>query len=329
MSEAAPPISPLPGFVPLTIGQILDRIFRLLWTHVFLFLKIASIPAAGFFALYGLIAVALLASGAFTRPLHQPDPMKIMAVLLPVGLAGGVALMLVYAVFEAAGSYAALEANRGNKVSFRAAYAVAWRNAGRFLWLMILRTLWVGLPILGFYGGLAGVALLQFAGHGNPNPGVYFVIFPLIFLAYCGAFVYAIFMSIRLALAPPICVAEQLTAASALRRSLNLTRNAKGRIFLVLLVVYAAGYAAFVVFEAVCFALVAGGFIFAAAIHMDFHGPWSVIAISILALFAIGFMFLWIAALTASYSIAFAVLYHDQRLRIEGIPPMAPAGEQA
>jgi hypothetical protein len=40
-------------------------------------------------------------------------------------------------------------------------------------------------------------------------------------------------------------------------------------------------------------------------------------------------LFLWIAALAAGYTMAFAVLYHDQRLRVEGIAPLAPAGEPA
>jgi hypothetical protein len=328
MSYASPPPPQFPGFAPQTIGQILDRIFALFRTNFLLFLKIACAPAAAMFLLYGLIGLALFASGVLVVPPRPLDPLKFMA-LVPVGLVVGVAFMAVYAIFEAAASHAALQANAGIRVTFRAAYAVAWKNAGRFVWLMILRYLWVGLPILVCYAIVAGVALALTAGAGKAHPGVYFAVFPLMLLAYGGAMVYAIFMSIRLSLAPPACLAEQLPATAALKRSLHLTRHAKGRIFVVMLVVYAAGYAAFLVFEAFCFAVIAAALFLGTVMHLHLNEPLTAIAIAAAVVFVFGAMFLWMAAIAACYAIGFAVLYHDQRLRIEGVPPLPPTGEPA
>jgi hypothetical protein len=328
MSDPTLPAPAYPGYTPLTIGQILDRIFRLFRTHVVLFLKIASVLAAAFFAFYGLIGGALFAAGAFPTPHHPPDPVRVMSVLFPVFAIGVPAYMMVYALFEAAATHAALEANVGNKVSFREAYAVAWTNAGRFFWLIVLRYLWVALPVLVCFAIIAGLALLLWSRGGIPHPGVFFLAFPMFFLAYGGSCVYLVLMSIRLALATPACLAERLPAAAALRRSLDLTRNAKGRIFLVMLVVYAAAYVAFMVFEAVCFAVFAGGMLLSAALHIHW-GPGTAIAFFVPAMCLLATLFLLIAAMTASYSIAFAVLYHDQRLRLEGVPPLAPNGVPA
>jgi hypothetical protein len=65
-----------------------------------------------------------------------------------------------------------------------------------------------------------------------------------------------------------------------------------------------------------------------AALHIHW-GPGTAVAISVPVLCLLATLFLLIAALRASYSIAFAVLYHDQRLRLEGVPQMATSGEPA
>ena len=327
MSQAVPPVPPFPGYLPLTTGQTLDRIFRLFRDHFLVFLRIACVPAAFLFVMYGIVGAALFAFGALPKPSHPPDPFRLFAVLVPTGLVAGLAFALAYAIFEAAETYAGLQANLGIKVSFREAYGVAFQHAGRFLWVMVLRYLWIGGPILVCYLLIAGLILGFMSRGANPSPSMIFLIFPLLFLAYLGAMVYAVIMGLRLALALPACVAEGVTGASALRRSLVLTTNAKGRIFVVMLVVYAAGYVAFMALEAVCFAVVGGGALLGSAMHVQLSNPVAVIGAGLVVLCLFAAMFLWMAALAASYAIGFAVLYQDQRFRIEGVPPVATAGE--
>ena len=333
MSQATDLLPPYPvSSQPLSVGQVLDRIFKLFRGNFRLFLKIAAVPTGANMGLLVLIGAVLFLSGMLSNPPHSPDP-KSMVWVVVSAFVGGLVLMLVYSIFEAASSYASLQANLGVTVSFRQAYEIAWNRGGRFVWLMILRSLWVGLPMLICYAIIAGVGVLVFTAGGKSHPGgdsnpaVFFLIFPLFFLMYFGSMVYAVIMGIRLALAPPACIAENLAASSALKRSLQLSRNAKGRIFVVLLVVYAASYLAFMIFEVLCFVLMTAGVLVATALHIQFVPPWSFIGIALLGIFGACILFLWMAGISASYSIAFAVLYHDQRLRTEGAATALTAGE--
>jgi hypothetical protein len=330
MSQATPLVPPFPQSVQqLTIGQILDRIFRLLRTHILLFLEISTVPTGAFFALFAVIVGALFAIGAFAQPPHTPDPQRMLWVVFPLGFVATVAFILAYAVFEAAANYAAVQANRGVRTSFSEAYRIAFRNAGRFCWLMILRALIISLPIsvvMAVVGIVAALSITPGTTAG-PRPEVMFLLMPLGMLFYLGSFIYAIVMGLCLSLAPSACVVEGLTATASLKRSFQLTRNAKGRIFIVLLVVYAAGYVALLIFEALCGVMVAVGAVAAIAMHAQLAPPWSYAGIALLAACGAALMFLWMAVMSASYVIAFAVLYHDQRLRNDGIAPVLPAGE--
>lgn len=62
---------------------------------------------------------------------------------------------------------------------------------------------------------------------------VMFGVVSLVFLVFLlVAIVYAIFMALRYSLAVPSCVVEDLKARQAIRRSIELTKGARGRIFL-------------------------------------------------------------------------------------------------
>jgi hypothetical protein len=310
------------------MGQILDRIFQLLRGHLRLFVEIGSVPAAALCALYALLATVLFAAGAFVQPPHALDEHKVIWMVFPSMLVGIALFLLIYAVFEAAATHAALQVNQGAAVTSGAAYRVAWRNAGRFLWLMILRSLVIMLPTAACFAIIGGVSAV-FISHGaasDSHAGALFLLVPLIILLYLGSMVYAVLMGLRLALAPSACVVEGRTAYAALQRSFELTRKAMGRIFLVLVVVYAAGYLAFLLFEAVCALVVGIGAVATMAMHIQFAPPWSYAGIALAVLLGVAMMFFWIAAIAASYVIAFAVLYHDQRLRMEGVAPGGPTG---
>ena len=50
-----------------------------------------------------------------------------------------------------------------------------------------------------------------------------------------GAVVYGIIMGLRYSLAVPACAVENLTARAAIRRSIQLTKGSRGRIFMLAL----------------------------------------------------------------------------------------------
>lgn len=297
---------------PMTFSQVLDRIFRLMRKHYRSFLGIASLPIGSFFVLYLAMIVPMALSGAFSRPPVSRAPRAFVAMELPAMMLFGVSFMAIYSIYCAAASYAALQADLGADVGVRAAYRQAISRTGRYIWLMILRTLYVGLPLLAAAAILAvGALVIHWTGAFHDHPLDMFLLIPLGILSYIGAFAWAIVTSLRLSLAIPACVTEGSTASEALRRSGRLTAGAKGRIFLVLLIVYAATYVAFLLFIAAFFALAAIGGLLVTALHAPTGLKW--ILAGGAAIVAAGGLFLFMATTYASYAAAFAVLYHDRR----------------
>lgn len=307
---------PTPG---MTLGQILDRIFRLLWTQRRTFLKLAALPCAAMTVLVVFMMVAMVMSGATALPPHTALPAAMAQWILAAGLAGALLVLGAYAWFEGAATYTAIEADAGRLISVSNARARAWLRCGQLIWLLILRTLCIGLPILipfAVVGALIGLG--RNSGRGEIAPGVWFLLLPFVILLFAGAVVYAISMSLRLALAPAICMAEGVGGVGALKRSRVLTSKASGRLFLVLLVVYAAGYLTMMVVELAGAALLGMGALLAAVMGIRFVTPWNWIGITVLTTGGLAVLLVWMAAVWSSYAVAFAVVYRDQRFRLEG-----------
>jgi hypothetical protein len=311
----------------MSLSQTLDRVWTILRGNLRLFLKMGTIPAGAVLATYALVFGGLYAFGVLPpRPGVPPDPQRMAAMIFPVLLVACIPILLAYALFEAAASRAALDANRGRASSLVEAYGAAWERRWRIVWLMILRWLLAMLPVMVVFGMIAaGVALHALPDGPNPNPAVLFVVTPFLVLAYLGSIVYLVWVTLRLGLAVPACMAEERTAVEAMRRSAQLTRGAMGRIFLVMLVVYAIGAAAIMVLEMVGFAVIAVVGLIASAIHVHLSQGVAIagFAILVIAVFALFLLFMTIS--WASYSVAFAVLYDDQRNRLDraGWPAMS------
>jgi hypothetical protein len=304
----------------MTFGQILDRVLQLMRANWKLFVGIALAPAAGFIAYFGIMFAAFF---PVLKPviLHQTPSFSAMTMVsLAVAYILGIVLMvLISALYEPAGVYAALQANCGTRVTFCKAWAVSWSKAGRYVWLAILRALIVMLPILVFGSIIVGTIGLSMAhGRGGMDPSLMVVIFPLFMLLYLAWLIYTVLIMLRLVLAVPASVTENVSAWQGLRRSNQLTNGAKGRIFLLGLLIYAIAYAAFLVVEVVIFFLGAMAALVGVILHLAM-APWGYVGIGVGAtVFACAYL-VWIAAATSAYYTLFAVVYHDQRLRLEGV----------
>jgi hypothetical protein len=325
-ADPSMPSGPPPG--SLTFGQILDRTYRIAKANLKLFLGIASVPSATIF----VIAAAILAC---MIPIIGP---QIAAAKASAGQASvappptfsiylaGILVLVIYpimfavsALYMPAASYAATQADQGVKVTVGAAYSVAWRHFWRYLWLLILPALFVIVP-LAVIGAVvaAGALLMHNAVGGGNDPTAMFFLIPLIVLLYICVMVYSILLMLRFALAFPASVTEELSAWAALKRSGKLTKGAKGRIFLVMLVVYAVMYAVNLVFMLVFMVMAAVGAGVALVAHVTQGSPAFFILIGLAAL---GYVLVLIACAMFSYvayTTALAVLYHDQRRRIDG-----------
>ncbi len=348
MSDFNPPLPPYPlappappaGYVfPMTFGQILDRIFRLVRSHLRPFLAIGVFPFSVVIVFEAVFFGGLFFAGVFKHPPAQPNVAAMLSIVVPVGLLFIPAMFVMYGLYYGASTYAAVQADNNLYVTSGEAFRHAWSKLGRYVWLMVLRSLIVAIPIfvVALAVGVGGLLLGLFAKGANPNPAALFFLIPLLILFYLGAIVYAILMSLRLSLAFPACVREDLTAMQAIKRSGVLTNGAKERIFLVLLIIYAISYA----FVMVLYVVGLFAFAIAAIAHASFNvwvhggtlaagvltGPehatsWVTIALAVIGvLVVLALVFLWSAVLMAAYSTAFAVFYRDQSLRKQG-PPM-------
>lgn len=314
----APPVPPLGAAAPMTLGQILDRVFRLVRANLKPFIAIGFLPIAVFIALEAIIFGGFYLAGVFNRPPDQQHSMAILLTVLPMCMIFIPAMILIYGIYYGASTYAALEADRGVQVSALETIGLTWPKAGRYAWLLFLRGLIVALPIFACAFAVAiGALLLGLIPNNNASPAALFFLIPLGMLFYLGAIVYAVFMTLRYSLAFPACVHENITAFQAIKRSSILTNGAKGRIFLVLLIIYAINSVCGIILYAI------GLFAFAigAVAGMGHINPTSPLAISLYiigGIVVLAVVFLWSAVLMSAYSTTFAVFYRDQCLRKDG-----------
>ena len=306
---------------PMTFGRLLDRIFQLLGANWHLFLGIASVPAAGFLVLEALITGAVFSVVQPWHPHTQPHFSGPISVGLFLScMAVYVLMMAIFALYDPAGTYAALQANAGAKATFKESWAVAWRKAGRYIWLAILKLLLIGLPIAvlaAVVGGFVALSIARTGGNSSPDTWLPLLV-PAIILLYTAGLVLAILVYLRVVVATPACVTEDVSAWTAIRRSNQLTKGAKGRIFLLWIVLYAIIYAFTLVLEILVFFLAGIGFLVGTLAHIALV-PWGLVGIGVIGVILVCAFFLMIAATWALYMAATAVVYHDQRLRSEGV----------
>lgn len=319
---------PPPG--PMTFGQILDRTYKVARANLKLFLGIASVPSAALFVIFAAVLgcmipiigpeIAAAKASAGQAPAALPPTFSIylmgclFLVIYPIILA-------VSALYMPAASYAAAQADKGVRVTIGASYGVAWRHFWRYLWLLILPALFVIVP-LAFIGAVvaAGALLMRNAAGGADSIAMFFLI-PLMVLLYICVMVYFIILMLRFAVAFPASVSEDLTAWAALKRSGKLTDGAKGRIFLVMLVIYAVVYAFNLVVMLVFMVVGALGAAAALLAHVTEGSPAFFILIGLAGL---AYVLMLAASTMVSYvgfTTALAVLYHDQKLRKDGLSP--------
>jgi Na+-transporting methylmalonyl-CoA/oxaloacetate decarboxylase gamma subunit len=226
---------------PLTLGEILDRTAQMYRTNFLLF--------AGMFSIYAAVSLVL---GLAQLGLATLIKGKTWAVWASLSV-GGVRVILIFLLLGAAIaaiSRAVASINLGEPVSIRSAYASTLPKLGRYLWLMTITFFRAWGPIVVVYGGLLVAALIlspakkhAAAGTAAPvtastqDPFLYAILGVAFLVLFLPALVYAIWMNIRYALSIPACVVEDLKARQAIKRSIALSKGARGRIFTLLLLV--------------------------------------------------------------------------------------------
>jgi hypothetical protein len=328
MSQLPNPVFAAPAYpAPMTISQILDRTFRLLRSNFWRLIGIAAVPCA--LILFIVLAMEAVFFAPIIAQWPNPAPEAMFESNMP-GFALLVAIVFIlsaaiFGIYMAATCHASTQADYGIKVTFRQAYGMAWNRLGRHIWLLFWIYLRSFLPLLAIYILSAGGIGLLAVTKATPTL-MAFLLFPALLLLI-PAFVYGILQMLRLSLAFPACVEEGLTARASIEQSMRLTQGAKGRIFLVALIIYAILYAAMMAVELIVMLLGSIGVFAAAGLHIQSFNPWGYVAIGFAGLAFACLMVLWMALTYAALTTALSVIYHDQRLRRDAPPPIPPPAE--
>jgi hypothetical protein len=228
-------------------------------------------------------------------------------------IAGGVAV--------AANNRAVAWVNLGQPATIRGTYKSILPRMWSYVLLLFLVLVILWTPFVLIYGGLAfslwkiGVFKPGYAQNPDPQTALLLVgVFGVFLLLITLWAVYAILMGLRYSLALPSAVVENLNARQAMRRSIELSKGSRGRIFLLGLMIMAIEFG---------FVLITQGFFFVAAFKNHMVLPvWAEILQQLVG-------FLTNSFIGPMYATGLTLFYYDQRIRKEGFDiewMMAAAG---
>ncbi|MGD0098454.1 MAG: glycerophosphoryl diester phosphodiesterase membrane domain-containing protein [Terracidiphilus sp.] len=288
---------------PLTLGEILDRTAQLYRTNFLLFAGIASVYAGA------LLVLGLLQLGAeeLLRVLHR---MQYLPWVTGGWFLVSLPLMMIFAgAAVAANNRAVSWVHLGQPATIRGAYSSILPRLGRYLWLMTIVAFVIYTPFAlicgGYFGGLFMIRPIGAKGAPGDSGAVGMVLLiSAVFLVLLVAWMaYAIIMGLRYSLAIPACVVEEIKAREAIRRSIDLSQGARGRIFVLGLLI--------VVIE---IGLLAVAYLFFIVAAVKSHGVLPLWA-RVLQQF-VGF--LTNSFIGPIYATGLTLFYYDQRVRKEG-----------
>lgn len=292
---------------PLTLGEILDRTAQLYRSNFLLFAGISSVYSGA------LLVLGLLQIGV-------QEVLRMHHMAGQILLASAVGMLLIWPIAVIAGGLSIAANNRavawlylGQPATIRGAYASIRPRFGRYLGLMVMTTLIIWLPFALLYAGYAIFTLLYIKPKGLLSPrgphidpqvalifGGVSIVFLLLLLC---AVVYALFMGLRYSLSVPACVVEDLKARQAMRRSIELSKGARGRIFLLGLLVVAIQLGLGLITQ-----------LFFIVATLKHHGDLPALVRLLQQLVA----FFTNTFVGPIYATGFTLFYYDQRVRKEG-----------
>jgi hypothetical protein len=295
---------------PLALGEILDRTAELYRENFILFAGIASVYA-GVLLVLNLMQIGMTEA---LRVFHMARyetfaTLGYVILIFPV-------IVICSGAAMAANNRAVAWVNLGEPATIRGAYRSILPRLGRYLWIMAIAMFLAYWPFVVIY---AALFLLLFAvpgihgpaAHQGANADPYAAMLVLmgaigILVLTFPAMIYAIWMAIRYSLAIPASVVENLKARVAIRRSIDLTRGARGRIFVLGLLI--------AVIQIGLIGITQGPFLLMAFKDIKQHAllpVWVQIAQQFVT-------FLTTSFIGPMYATGLTLFYYDQRIRKEG-----------
>lgn len=319
---------------PASLSEILDRTAQLYRSRFFVFLGIALLPTAAVLVpICAMAAVSAFNSGAGRGQGGAASAQDVLTGLAFLGifLVAAPVWLGATALAMAALAHASARAHMGQEFSTRSSHREAWRRGWRYLGLLVLQGLMVWaapVVVLSLLLAAFGVAA-AFAGNSGDAGTSFFLALAMTVIALAGG-AYVIWMALRLSLAFPACVVEQMGPIAGLKRSAVLSRGTKGRIVLLFLLGAALNS---LLSLAMMVPLMIAVTLIPALKGAQHQQTYTVVS----ALVVYGSMFAVQALTRPIFGIALVLFYYDQRIRQEGfdiewmmlqaglVPPAPPA----
>jgi len=234
---------------PLTLGELLDRTFRLYRNNFWLFAGIMAIPSA-FSIPFGVVVFSMQGSALSAAP---PSP-KLLAGVVLFALALMCLFSAVYAVAIGATTFAVSEAYLGQKISVRDAYRKVRGNFWRIIGVVVVALIRAYAMLIVFGIGIAIVFIISAAvmgafGRGQPRPVLAIVMGLVMFLAYLAGIALWMLWSLRYAVSIPALLLERVGVLAALRRSVQLTRGRRWQMLVAIFLCTIIAYVGVIVFQ--------------------------------------------------------------------------------
>jgi hypothetical protein len=241
------PIAAADELTPLSIPELLDRIFTLYRRHWVLFIGIMAVPAA-ISLLFTLPQEALApmskAAVAQSRSAKHLPPM-LFGPMIGVGclmLVGLVVWQVTNIMAMGAATSAVSGIYRHAVVTIPSSYSVV----KRYFWRLIALTFLTAMMIFGAVALIAGAAFAISFGLSYAISALAFVFFLVGMLVAVAVMVW---LTLRYCLSVPALIVEDLKPTEALRRSALLTREHLGRAFLIFFCGLVITYACLLLFH--------------------------------------------------------------------------------
>lgn len=212
---------------PMTTGEVLDRTFSLYRHNFALFFGIAMVPPA-------LVLIAQLVMASL-GPLGR-GTMGANSFAAPVGFGIGMLVFLIawfigIAIAHAATVFALSAVHLGRTTTIRESFGRVrghLRQVLNVVFSVALRCF--GVIVLAV---LVAIVLIPLAGLSGRGTGLGAIAGILTFVLMIAAMIAGLLLYLRYAVAIQACVLENIKAGAALKRSAFLTKDDRGRIFVI------------------------------------------------------------------------------------------------
>ena len=234
----------LPDLRPLSFGELLDRTFTYYRRHFLLFVGIMAVPQALIVAMNVVLqafrgsSAAAVVPGAKVPLPSLPSPTFIAGMVFGFLIVMG-AYFVVYSVALGATTFAVSEIHLGHPITARAAYGKLRGRYWRLLDLIVtvaIRGVLAFMIIMFGVIAIAGVAgfLVSVIPTGPLLRGLLGMVIGLLaILGLIAGTVLGVWYFLRYACGIPALLLENLKAGPAIRRSVALTKDNVGRVFVV------------------------------------------------------------------------------------------------